>query len=237
MAELTVEADRDSYMDLVGPTVNYGGNSAIQLGKQFIGESKSRLDRAIGNFNVDELAGAIINSAKLVREIVTVTNGGVDATLSRCTRPADWVELEVTWDDYRSGNAWTGGGGDFDDTGPPAVITYTEASATGIHEITGLEDFVEDALDNRGGLVSIILQLADEDPDETTRFQWWSKDKGSDIWRLVIDYTLPDPGRRSIGRRPFAPGAPVIGPASAARPARTASGVAPARPRRPRRTA
>jgi hypothetical protein len=84
---------------------------------------------------------------------------------------------------------WTLVGGDFDDTGPPAVITYTEATGTGSHEILGLKPFVEDALDNRDGIVSIITRLTDEAPETDTQYVWASKDYGSDIWHLVIDYT------------------------------------------------
>lgn len=234
MAQLTVEANIDSFIEgLIGPDLNQGLANACQHHITYLGSAKALWSRAIGNFDVSALAGFPINSAKLVRGIHSLTNGGFSAILSRCERPADWVEDEVTWNEYRNGNAWDNAGGDFDDAGPPAKLTYSEASATGTYEITGLKDFVEDALTNRSGIVSIITRLADENPPVTTGALWRSKEHGSDVWRLVIDYTPTNPGRRGLNT-PHERGAPATGPASVTRPARTAGGIAPARPRRPR---
>ena len=240
MAELTREVDIDSMMGALPAAfkdVNFGAYIYIRHGVTYDGGTKSQWYRGIANFDVSDLAGAQINSAKLVREVWSLVNGGVLGKISRCTRPANWTEDGVTWNKYDGTSAWTAEGGDFDDGGPPAAITYSEPTSLGTHEITGLKDFVEDALDNRSGIVSIITRLALEVPGTTTRFVWWSKEHESDIWRLVIDYTLPNPGRRGKGASPFARGAPDLRPVTAARPTRAASGVAPARPRRPRRTA
>jgi hypothetical protein len=241
--ELTVEADIDSLMTGVPAAdkdTNFGSHIRIIHAVEFAAEAKSVWRRGIGNFNVSALTGLTINSAKLVRKLRTVNNGGQQSILSRCTRPADWVEDEVTWNDYSNGNAWTDEGGDYDDDGPPAALTYTEPSSIGTHEIAGLKEFVQDALDNRDGIVSLITRLSDENPEGSSTYTWNSKEEGADIWRLVIDYTppaVPNPGRRGIGPSPFARGAPAIRPARVARPARTASGVAPARPHQPGRTA
>jgi hypothetical protein len=243
MAELTVEADIDAYMMGAPPElkdVNFGDVTTIRLGISYDGGVKSFWYRPIGNFDVSALAEASLNSAKLVREMSFATSGGVASKLSRCTRPAAWTEDGVTWNKYDGTNDWTAGGGDFDDTGPPAVIDYTEPSGAGTHELAGLLGFVQDALDNRNGIVSIIIRLADESPGVSQRFDWRSKEYGSDIWRLVIDYTppaVPNPGRRGIGPSPLARGAPDLRPVRAARPTRAASGAGPARPRRQRRTA
>ena len=238
MAELTVEANIDAFIEgLIAPDLSHGLAESCQQHITYLGGAKALWSRTIGNFDVSALAGRPINSAKLVREIHVLTNGGFSAILSRCERPADWVEDQVTWNEYSNGNAWDNSGGDFDDAGPPAKITYTEAPATGTHEVTGLKDFVEDALANRSGIVSIITRLADENPPVSTGSQWRSKEHGSDVWRLVIDFEVTNPGRRGLRRTAHAPGVPARRPAGVARPARTASGVAPARPSRPRRTA
>lgn len=234
MATDSFEAVADSYINKLLETDNFGSDTFVRHGPIYGGGDKATLERGIVNFDVSSLAGATINSAKMVREIWSIANGGQGGQLSRCTRPAGWVESEVTWLEYSNGNAWTEAGGDFDDTGPPAKITYTEPASTGTHEVTGLKDFVEDALDNRSGIVSLITRLVDEIQSETTSYFWRSKEYGSNIWRLVIDYTpvLPtSPGRRSRRRTAFGSGA------QAASPAQPATGIGPARPHRPRRRA
>lgn len=190
MAVRHFEATIDSHMDGVNnKDTNYGTDQTLFNSITYLGGDKAFLFRPIGNFDVSPVAGLTINSAKLVREITSVTNGGFSAILSRCTRPADWTEGGVTWNKYDGTNAWTDAGGDFDDTGPPAKIDYTEPTATGEHEITGLKDFVTDAIDNRSNIVSIIMRHSDENPASTTGAQFRSVDNGADIWHLVVDYT------------------------------------------------
>ncbi|KKK66529.1 hypothetical protein LCGC14_2963180, partial [marine sediment metagenome] len=110
-----VEAGIDSLISGVQNNMNAGSHDSIIHDVVYGGGEKLQWRRGIANFDVSALAGAIINSAKLVREIVNITTPGQLAILSRCTRPADWVELEVTWDNYKVGGAWTLVGGDFDD--------------------------------------------------------------------------------------------------------------------------
>lgn len=203
---------------------NFGASTYLRLGAQVPGGSKVSLDRPIGNFDVSVLAGRTISSAKLVRRITTSSSGGANAKLSRCTRPAGWVEDECTWNDYADALPWTDGGGDVDDVGPPAAVTFAMSSSGGDHEIAGLEAFVTDALDNRSGIVSMILRLVDEDPDSSTYELFSSKDNGANVWRLVIDYVEPliadrrDRGR-TPGRRPRRPAA-ALRPHAGRRPSK-----------------
>jgi len=189
VAELTIFAGIDSYMEgITNPNVNYGSDTQIRLGASYV-VSKTTLHRGIGNFDVSALAGEPIVSAKMVRHIVAVTNGGFASKLSRCTRPATWTEAGVTWNKYDGVTNWTAGGGDFDDTGPPAKVDYTEPTAIGLHEIVGLESFVEDALANRGGIVSLILRATNEAPGATQKLAWYAKESGVTYrWQLVVAY-------------------------------------------------
>jgi len=225
--ELTVYATTDCYLSGVSKDTNYGAGPYALSRILYGGGTKVAWERSLGNFDVSELAGATITAAKLVRRVWSITGpGGHQAFVSRCTRPADWVENQATWNQYKSGSNWTTAGGDFDDT-TPGKITYTEPTATGDHEIAGLGPYVEDALANRNGIVSLHLRLADEDPDVDQGAAWRTKEYGSDVWRLVIDYDdplSPDPGRRSFARttrdRSAWPARPAA-PASGARPARS----------------
>jgi hypothetical protein len=127
--------------------------------------------------------------------------GVYSGRLSRCTR-TDWVELEVTWNNYKAGTPWTAGGGDFDDIGPPAKIDYEEPDAAGIFENTGLAGWVTDALNNRGGILTLIVRLVDESSTPGTR-QWDVKPRtDASPPKLEVDYTPAPGGDRMRGRWP-----------------------------------
>ncbi len=58
-------------------------------------------------------------------------------------------------------------------------------------EITGLIDFATDALDNRSGIVSLILRLDDEDPGTTEGEVLYTREKVPLVtrqWRFVVDH-------------------------------------------------
>ena len=167
--------------------LNYGSALKLRHVILYSGETKTTWERTIVDFDVSELAEATIIAAKLVRDITSLATGdGPEAKLSRCTRAGDWVESEATWLLYKSGVAWTDGGGDFDDTGPPAALTYNEPTVTGTHEIVGLLPFVADAIENRSGVVSLITRLSDEDPETDNGAEWFAKGR-LESWHLVLE--------------------------------------------------
>ena len=126
---------------------------------------------------------------------------------------------------YRSGVAWTAGGGDV--ATPPAKLEFSGPSATGPYVLAGLAEWVTDAIDNRGGRVIMRVKPKDEDPGFDT---WWAGLDGANLdTDLVVTYEgadiapVDDPGRATLG---------------ADRP-RSSDGVslgtAPAQPERPHR--
>ncbi|MGB2695280.1 MAG: hypothetical protein WBD55_08860 [Dehalococcoidia bacterium] len=232
MAQIVIPAQSDSVMEGIGASkdVNFGSQLYVYHRVTYLGGTKLGWGRAIGNFDVAAFVGAEILSAKLVRSVFSITNPGKQAKLSRCAHP-EWIEQQVTWNSYRNNFRWTAEGGDHDDAGPPAAITYTEPSGAGDHELLGLAPFVVDALTNRNGIVSIITRLADESPGVSTEYVWRSKEYGSSAWRLVIDYTPAAPteaGHRSLHDTAFGSG---VRPAQGAHAAQPTTGVRPARPR------
>lgn len=234
MPEQTFLPVRDSKMQGIpefAQALNYGGAPTLRHVVLYAGGGKSTWERTIVDFDVAEISEAKILGAKLVREITLLSNGGHQARLSRCTRPGEWVESEVTWLRYKAGADWTDNGGDFDDTGPPAVLTYDEPTITGEHEIGGLLAFVEDAIESRGGIVSLITRLSDETPDVDTGATWYSRE-GLQSWRLVVEYAPPDAGRRST---PRSSRRRSMTPRASSRPARPHASVQPQQPMRRRR--
>ncbi|MCH8066315.1 MAG: hypothetical protein IIC90_10915 [Chloroflexi bacterium] len=101
MTQATIVADIDSFMDAVVSVDNFGSLERVETTSLFAGETKLAIDRAIGNFLLSAIpAGATIDSAKLVQDIYLVQAGSRAATVYRCTRPDQWTELGVTWQDY-----------------------------------------------------------------------------------------------------------------------------------------
>lgn len=192
MATATIYADIDSHMDYENPDINSGTAVNLRIGTLYAGEVKTNAWRPILNFDVSALIGKTINTTKLTREIFAASPGGFSSYLSRCTRPSTWTEGGVTWNKYDGTNTWTAGGGDFDDTGPPAKIDYTEANSTGPHDIIGLKALVDDALDNRSGILSIILRPVVGDPEVSDAVTFRSREMPSPDEamrpKLVIEY-------------------------------------------------
>jgi hypothetical protein len=187
MAGFIAYAIIDSHLDGVSKDTNYGAATSIELGPVFIND-KSKLMRGIGNFHVSALKGRTINSAQLEMTRSGLSNPGFDATLRRCTRPADWTEDGVTWNKYDGTNDWTTAGGDVDNS-TPTPVSFSALPDGGLNVVTGLGPFVIDAIDNRNGIVSLILRADDEDPPATAWVAWTSKDSADGRWRLRIDHS------------------------------------------------
>lgn len=232
MPELTVRADIDSHMDAQDADTNFGGSASINTGIVYAGQEKAALCRAIANFDVSQLAGATILAAEMRRSLTLTAGTGTAVTIYRCTRPEQWTQNGVTWNKYDGGNDWTSGGGDYDDT-TPAPVGYTIPVSAGNHVITGLEDFVEDALAGRNGIVSVIHRLDDEGAEATKREIWHHGAYPTEAlaWRLVVEYVSIATGpRRGAGEC-----AGGKEPRRQRRPRRPATGRPPRQGRRPDR--
>jgi len=193
VAETTFEATIDSYMAAQQSNVNFGNSTALVYAVTIIGGTKQGQRRSIFNFDVSSLSGHTINSAKLSRDLTAIVGTDVGGRITRCTRPSTWVELEVTWAVYSTGNNWTNPGGDFDDV-TPGKVDYTEPNATGVHELTGLLAYVTDALDNRSGIVSLINRLQNELPAATEEIDYKSTEHADGGPLLIVDHTPPPAG-------------------------------------------
>ena len=96
MSTLTIPATIDAHISGTQPGTNYGADITIAHGAAYLGGVKTQWRRGLVNFNVAALAGTIITSAELVRDISTITGaGGVAARLSRCTRALESPQPRV----------------------------------------------------------------------------------------------------------------------------------------------
>lgn len=174
------------------PTTNYGTNAEMGVGYLSKATAIYRFLLFI-NLNDEIPAGATINSATLDLYIKTATSPGYSTRFYRCTR-TDWVEGEVTWNNYKTGNAWTSGGGDVDLF---TSVTDTSPTSTGTWSIDILT-LVSDAWSSRSGLLSILVSRVTEGSDQLTevRSGEWSTAAQRPI--LTVDYT---PGGIAVLRR------------------------------------
>lgn len=173
-------------MEVNDPDTNYGVGPLL-CGSIFLGEEKTDLWRPIANWDVSSIAAETITAAKMRRYIGVDYGAERAGKVYRCTRPADWVESEVTWNDYKSGTAWTTAGGDYDGV-TPTPVGYTPSNGVGWQEITGLLAFVTDAIASRSNIVSVILRLDDENPASADAHQFHEGGDPTYEWELVVEY-------------------------------------------------
>src|SRR6185295_14148297 len=72
----------------------------------------------------------------------------------------DWDEASCTWVIYKTGSNWTtaGCGSDGNDYTTTGGVAYSALSGTGAKTISGLEGLAQDAYDNRGDKLHIMLK-------------------------------------------------------------------------------
>lgn len=183
-------AGKDAYITSSFATSNYGTDTNLYI-QTTSGKSPSYLYSLL-EFDVSDIpAGATIDAAKFTFYCHTVnfgggfTNGGV-ARLLRA-----WVESQVTFNDWKSGSAWTSPGAlsDGNDYTSSGQVTWTAPTSAGSFDITGLASLVQDALDNRSGVLSVVVRRTSA-PD-SNGILCYSSDHGTASQRpkLTVDYT------------------------------------------------
>lgn len=151
----------------VPPTLHDSNSPAPAISKfgvSYLGGDKAFLWRAILRWDLSSVVGRSFSAATLSLHVTAALGNPIPARLSRCTRPAAWSQPAVTWNDFDTAQPWTAGGGDFDDVGPPAALDLALQPTLGTHVLQPLLPFVDDALSNRAGILSLIIRLQDSDP-------------------------------------------------------------------------
>ena len=188
--EITIQpTDKDATLVPQDPDTNYGADNYIK-----INANASYPYRGIIHFDASEIsAGSTINTATLSLYYFGYDWGnpvGKPAYAYKITRD-DWTETGVTWNSYKSGSAWTAGGGDFVTSNPSGDSLNFPASAGWM--AWNVLNIVQDAVDNVSGSVNILVKTAE---DQGTHFDgvFWTKEYVGDTSlrpKLVIDYTVP----------------------------------------------
>lgn len=177
LTQLTVLPDKDSYIDALFPNDTYGNLPEIGCYIHFNANPlKDELKRCLLMFDISQIDPTLaIQSATLTLE--TILSWAVtDARVSRSGRAATWSGGAVSWNDYTPGSAWTPAGGEIDHVTPPAV-PFTTPSGPGPFVLPDISAHAQDAIDNRAGLMSIILNLVNETDQPDRGPVFFSKDQ------------------------------------------------------------
>ena len=187
MTTLNIAPAKDTKLFVYAPTTNYGSAEDV-----VVIDGGTYGMRSILEFSLSSLpAGAVISSAtlKLYYYYHAAANPvGKEISAFKLTR-TDWVELQATWNIYKTGNNWTAAGGDFV-TSDPSGGTDLVPAGYGWME-WDIQDIVEDAQGNSDP-VEILMKFTTE-PGVSYQVSWYSKEYGTAEYRpkLTIEYTLP----------------------------------------------
>ncbi len=152
----------DSYLEQDDSAVRHGFKDEMKFGA----EIGSLATHAVLELPLRAIpAGAVVGSGTQLELVVGTAPGSMmsNAVCQRLNRRG-WDQPSVTWDRFMEGSDWTTPGGDVA-ISEPLAPTFT-VSTSGDITISGttFEAMVQDALDNRGGILSILLR---GEPDET----------------------------------------------------------------------
>lgn len=105
----TQAASKDTYINGASPTTNYGGGEGLIISYDSFG---SMLKRALVEFSVDwgvDIPSEAIISSAVFSATVYFCTGSDTYYVSRLLR-RDWVEMQATWNIYKTGSSWTTAG-------------------------------------------------------------------------------------------------------------------------------
>ncbi len=214
MTILTVQpnaaAGKDNLIISSSGDTNYGTYAGVQVGDT--NEAASDARRSLIKFDLSPIPpDAIVASVTLsLYELAagdTVGMGSWAVNLHRLLR--DWVELQSTWNSWKTGNSWTvagaGSDGNDRDADVSATLTLDGAAAeafldwTGATLIDDVQKFVDGTYPNYGWLI----QAPDAERPGVSAMvynEWISSDHATSGWhpKLVVEYGVPAGGYAGI---------------------------------------
>jgi hypothetical protein len=160
MSTLTLQPDGtagvDAMISSLNTSTNYGTDTILYIGNDALSPTYFR--RALYQFDISDIpAGSVIDSAALTLYGDYNFDDQTEKTFYayRCTRV--WVEGQVTWAVYSTGNSWTTAGGDYVTTDGDSYTTDGVTPDPLGMVFSNLAALAQDALDNRSGILNLIL--------------------------------------------------------------------------------
>ena len=175
------------------PDTNYGTGTSIGIGEN---NTATQRRRTLIKFDISSIpSNAIVSSAKLYLRInLNRSSNARDFKMYRVLR--DWVESEMTWNDWSTGNAWTTGGcgsdgNDADLTNVWATTSYTASESVGtVKEYDIDTDLIEGFIDGTYNNYGWVL-LSPEESNDLYNHDSAGSATAANRPKLVITYTVP----------------------------------------------
>ena len=143
--------------------------------------------RQLLGFDVSYLSGTGLSVEKA---FITFTTDSVlgTTTITAYALNRNWVEDQVTWNSYSTGNLWTAAGGDFGE----AVSTTLEVSAAGTYTLEISAALVQNWIDKPSDNYGVLIKAANETVT-SNRFHGSVRTDlpVSERPRLTVYYTAP----------------------------------------------
>lgn len=202
MATLTLQGTsvtEDAYIEDANPTTNTGGATILVVGET---DGGAAVFRSPLQFDLSSIpAGSTINSATLTLtlEAAASTYAANNRAMKVYRLLRNWVEAQVTWNVYSSGNSWATAG---------AANTTTDREATDIGSatiLTSAADESEVAITLTASKIQEMISggvftnngfLLQNDTETNDRHDFHSSETATAAKapKLVIDYTPPSSG-------------------------------------------
>ena len=184
-------SSKDNNMASNAATTNYGNQIWLTIHDYGGG---SQVSRDILEFDISDIpASAVFSQGDL--SLYYYSYGGADPSEKtvwayKLTR-TDWVELESTWNIYKTGSNWTSAGGDYVTSNPSGGSVNAPADYGWM--TFDIQAIVEDAYDNSND-VEVLTKFALEDKTSGTRSSllWYSNNYTDDTSKrpkLTVTYT------------------------------------------------
>lgn len=190
---LTIQpSDQDSLMYENDADTNYG-----TLGDMYC-SSRNNTYRSVIAWDLSDygLTSATITSVNASLYYYSSLGGHYKADneiyMYRTTKT--WIEDEVTWNSYTTGNAWTSAGGDYNTTyGANATMPGASTFEFVNWNVT---DLIKDAIDNRSNQLMLLMRFKNEDEGTSyyafAGFRTNNYTDDTDLCpKLIIVYTVP----------------------------------------------
>ena len=179
------ETSWDTYLDSGNASTNYQGASSAQVNKS-VTRGGTSLKRALFAFDLSDLSGRNIVSATLT--IKTTSGFGVGSGTEECsihlidTSSSDPVYDEVTWNNRKSGTAWSVAGGDTAVQAGTFKIDWPKTT----NAVATSDDITNLIKTKAGGMCFILIKTAETDPTLLKAAIAHDEDSGSTVADLPV---------------------------------------------------
>jgi hypothetical protein len=189
MTTATLNPSADASINSATPTTNAGTGSQLTIGER--NDESSAVRRSLLKFDLSGIPVNAVVSDAMLRLYVTADRSSNARTFRVYRLKRAWVEDQVTWNIYSTGNNWQTAGGfganDCEQTGigsramsaSETLDAYKEFSLTP----SAVQEMISGAFANNGFLVK-----ADTESDDAYIFN--SREAASNRPELVITYTV-----------------------------------------------